>query len=154
MRAKDFEGSEPEFLIEKYFAGDTRAWGVVYDRSEKMIREFTVDLRGEWDEEQFVLEEDFVYSDGETDRRVWKIRKLDENTYEGTADDVEGVAIGKRYGKALHWNYVLNLKVDEDTWKIRFDDWMFLQADNVLFNRAVMSKFGVKVGEVLIFFKK
>ncbi len=154
MRVEEFEGTTPEFLIEEYFSGYTRAWGVVYDRSEKMIRQFTVDLNGTWDKGVLVLEEDFEYSDGETDRRVWTIKKHDAHTYQGTADDVDDVAIGKRYGNTLHWNYVLNLKVDDGTWKIRFDDWMFLQKDNVLFNRAVMSKFGFKVGEVLLFFKK
>ena len=35
-----------------------------------------------------------------------------------------------------------------------FDDWMFLQPDDVLVNRATVSKFGFKVGEVTLFFTK
>jgi hypothetical protein len=54
----------------------------------------------------------------------------------------------------LNWKYLLNLKVDDTTWKIRFDDWMFLVSDNLLLNKATMSKFGFKVGEVTIVFQK
>jgi hypothetical protein len=101
-----------------------------------------------------VLEEDFLYADGEKDRRVWTIRKIDRHTYEGRADDVIGVAEGRLFGQALYWNYEIDLKVKDSTYRLHFDDWMYLQPDNVLMNRAVMSKFGIKVGEVVLFFTK
>jgi hypothetical protein len=37
---------------------------------------------------------------------------------------------------------------------VSFDDWMYLQADGVLLNRAKMSKFGFTLGEVTIAFQK
>lgn len=154
MSPEDFAGTTPEFRIEEYFSGTTKAWGLVFNRSGNLQRQFTVTLQGSMRDGVFVLEEDFVFSDGETDRRVWNIVKKDEHTYEGTASDVVGKAIGKRYGQALYWNYELNLKVDDSTYRIHFDDWMFLQEGSVLANRAVMSKFGFTVGEIVIFFQK
>ena len=109
---------------------------------------------GRWDGELLVLDETFRYEDGETDKREWKIRKLDAHTYEGTAVDVIGKAVGKSYGSALNWSYTLALKIGERVWNVTFDDWMFLQADGVLFNRAEMSKFGITLGEISLFFKK
>jgi len=33
-------------------------------------------------------------------------------------------------------------------------DWMYLQEDGVMFNRSVMKKFAIGLGEVTLFFKK
>lgn len=49
---------------------------------------------------------------------------------------------------------MLNLQVDDTTWKITFDDWMFLVSEDLLLNKAIMTKFGFKVGEVTIVFQK
>ena len=154
MKPEDFEGREPRLLIEDYFAGDTRAWGLFEDRFGTLRREFVVDIAGTWDGETLTLVEDFAYADGETEQRIWTIRKLDDHRYEGTADDVVGTAEGLSYGNALNWRYTLALKVGDSVWNVRFDDWMFLQRDDVLVNRARVSKFGIEIGEVTIFFRK
>jgi hypothetical protein len=150
-----YADNRPRFDIFSYFSGDTRGWGMVQDRSGEMTRQFVVDIVGEIDQTgQLVLTEDFIWNDGERSRRIWTIAKTGPHTYSGTADDVIGVAHGSTAGNALNWTYDLSLKVDNSTWKIRFDDWMFLQEDDVLLNKAKMTKFGVRVGEVTIAFKK
>ena len=154
MKPEDYAGTEPRFVIEDYFTGKTRAWGIVQDRSGKVRRQFTVDIHGEWEGTEFVLREDFSYRDGEQQQRTWRIRKLDEHTYVGRAADVVGEARGTAYGNALNWRYTLRLNVDDKTWDINFDDWMFLHEDGVLINRAEMSKFGFRVGEVTLVFQR
>ncbi len=154
MRPEDFRDTTPVFRIEDYFRGETRAWGIVQDRAGTLRREFTVAINGQWEGEEFVLYEDFVYRDGERSQRIWRIRKLDDHRYEGRAADVAGVAVGTAYGSALNWQYDLLLTLDGRTWKVRFNDWMFLQDDGVLVNRATMTKFGVRVGEVTLFFRR
>jgi len=37
---------------------------------------------------------------------------------------------------------------------VRFDDWMYLQSDGVLLNRAKVTKFGVELGTVTLAFSK
>ena len=101
-----------------------------------------------------VLDERFTYSDGETQRRVWTLKRQPDGTWQGTADDVVGVAIGKVAGNALHWKYVLRLPVDGKEYLVNFDDWMWLLDEQSMMNRSVMSKFGVDLGEVTLFFKK
>ncbi len=154
MTTEDFAGSKPEFLIERYFSGTTKAWGIFEDRFGRLRRSFTVDIVGEWDGEALTLTEDFLYDDGETERRVWRIRKLADGRYEGRAGDVVGVAEGRAAGRALNWRYTLALKVGDSTWNVRFDDWMFLQDGDVVINRARVSKFGFTIGEVTLFFRK
>ncbi len=154
MKPEDFAGNEPRFLIEEYFAGKTKAWGIFQDRFGKLRRQFVVDIDGHWDGETLTLVEDFVYDDGQTEQRTWRIRKTSAHSYEGTADGVVGTAEGTSYGNALNWRYRFALKIGDSTWNVHFDDWMFLQGDGVMINRAEVTKFGFKLGEVTIAFKK
>lgn len=154
MKIEDFEGSTPRLVLEEYFAGTTRAWGIFEDRFGNLRREFKVDIVGTWDGRTLTLEEDFVYSDGETDRRVWQIEKLDGNRYRGRADDVIGTAEGVARGKALSWSYDIVLKMGGSDLKVRFNDWLFLQDAEVMINRASVTKFGIEIGTVTLFFRK
>jgi len=155
MRIEDFSGREPRLELFSYFDGRSRAWGIFEDRFGRLRREFTVDIVGRRDgADGFVLEEDFVYADGEIQRRVWRLRRTGPDTFEGTADDVVGVAQGRTAGNALNWRYVLALKVGESTWNVDFDDWMFLQPDGVMINRARVSKWGFDIGEVTLSFQR
>ncbi len=42
----------------------------------------------------------------------------------------------------------------EKVYNVSFEDWMFLMDDKVMLNRAEMSKFGFKLGEVTLSFSK
>ena len=154
MKPQDFANSEPRLVVEEYFVGQTRAWGLFEDRFGDLRRQFVVDIEGRWDGRELVLDEHFTYADGEQDRRIWRIVKKDEHTYEGRADNVVGTASGAAYGNALNWRYDMDLKVGDKTWRVRFDDWMFLQPDGVLINRARVTKFGLEVGEVTLIFQR
>jgi hypothetical protein len=154
MKPEDFAGNQPRFLIEEYFTGKTKAWGIFQDRFGKLRRQFVVDIDGHWDGETLTLVEDFVYDDGQTEQRTWRIRKTGAHSYEGTADGVVGTAEGTSYGNVLNWRYRFALNVGDSTWNVHFDDWMFLQSDGVMINRAEVTKFGFKLGEVTIAFQK
>lgn len=145
----------PRLDLFTYFQGNTRGWGLVLDRKGALTRQFTVDITGSIDDKgNLVLDERFVWNDGKRERRVWTIGREDDGRYSGTAADVIGSARGRSSGNALWWSYILALDLEGSTWHIRFSDWMFLQPDGVLLNRAVMSKFGIRVGEVFISFQK
>ncbi len=151
---KHYEGAEPAMDIKAYFTGPIKAWGLVQDRSGKVIRRFDIDLVGTWDGDTGTLEEYFDYYDGEKQKRVWTIRRTGKNTYEGTADDILGTATGAAAGNAVRWGYVMDLPVGDRTYKITFDDWMFLMNDGVLINRSYLKKFGIRVAELTLFMQK
>jgi len=44
--------------------------------------------------------------------------------------------------------------VDDKVYDVHLDDWMYLIDENTLANRSFMSKFGVEVGQVTLFFRK
>jgi hypothetical protein len=154
MKIDDFADTGPEFIPEEYFLGQTKAWGFFQDRFGTVRREFVVDIEGYLEDDVLVLDEDFVYADGEVDKRVWRIRHLGDGRYEGEADDIIGTAKGERRGKAMRWVYEFDLATGDRTWRVTFDDWMLLQDENVMINRTTVSKWGFTLGEVYIFFQK
>ncbi len=149
-----YQAEQPEFKLEDYFNGTLDGWGMFQKRDGEVVRRFKVVVEGEWNGEHGVLDERFTYSDGTQQRRVWRLTKTADGEYQGVADDVLGVAQGRVAGNALRWNYTLKLPVDDKVYQVNFDDWMFLQEDGVVINRSVMKKFGFRLGEVVLFFKK
>lgn len=156
MNIQDYENTTPELKIENYFQGETKAWGIFQDRFGKVRRKFTVDIDGTWDEnnQKLTLIEDFIYDDGETEQRIWTITKTDENIYTGSADGVVGKASGESEGNAFNFKYTFDLPVNGKAMRVTFDDWMYLQDNNVLFNKAIIKKWGIRLGDVYIFFDK
>jgi Protein of unknown function (DUF3833) len=155
----DYAAEKPALDLKTYFNGELTAHGVFTDRSGKVVRRFTVQMKGSWTGDDGVLDENFVYSDGKKERRVWRLKKLPDaaglGRYTGTADDVIGTAVGESAGNALRWAYTLRLPVDDKVYEVQFDDWMYLMDERVMINKAVMSKFGVRLGDVtLSFYKK
>ena len=154
MKPEDFKNTEPVLQIEKYFEGNVKAWGLLQDRSGKIMRQFKADMSGKFENNILTLEEYFFWKDGENQKRVWKIEKIDEHNYIGTASDVVGTAKGMSYGSAFKFEYNLMVPFKGKNIKISFDDWIFKQDEKIAINRATLSKFGFKVGELTVVFQK
>ncbi len=157
MNIDSYKDTAPELKIEEYFTGQTKAWGVFQDRFGKVRRRFEVDINGTWDEKTQTLKlvEDFNYDDGETEQRIWTIIKTGPDTYTGTAGGVVGEALGQSAGNAFNFKYTFDLPVEGKIWRVKFDDWMYLQNDtDILFNKATISRWGFTLGDVYIFFDK
>ena len=150
----DYSADKPVLDLRQYFNGTLDAYGVFTDRSGKVVKRFTVVMRCTWNGDEGVLDEDFVYSDGSTQKRIWRLKHLGNGRYEGRADDVVGVAQGQTAGNAFRWGYTLALPVDGKVWEVQFDDWMYLMDQRVMLNKAAMSKFGIHLGEVTLSFVK
>jgi hypothetical protein len=153
---KVYSNERPPFDLRRYFDGTLEGHGMFVDRSGQVTRRFVVTIRGDWNGHVGTLNEDFVWSDGERETRVWTLTPMpDGNAWRGTADNVIGGAAGVVAGNALNWKYVYRLKTKEGrTYDIDFDDWMFRIDDRVVLNRAVLTYWGFKVGEVLIAFRR
>ncbi len=149
-----YRQERPALVMEQYFNGTIDAWGMFQDRSGKVIKRFTVVMRCTWNGDTGVLDEDFTYSDGTKEKRVWTLKRQPNGQYIGTASDVVGQAIGTVSGNSLHWTYTLALKVDTKTYNVTLDDWMYLIDDKVMLNKARMSKFGIHLGDVTLSFTK
>jgi menaquinone-dependent protoporphyrinogen IX oxidase len=150
---------QPVLKLEQYFSGKLIGHGMVMDRFGEVTRRFVVNINGTLSKdssgiETLTLDEKFDWSDGKKETRVWTLKRVASGEWSGTAADVVGSAVGKVAGNALNWRYVLALPVKDSVYNLDFDDWMFLVDDKVMLNKAVFSKFGIRLGEILISFQK
>ena len=154
MKPEYYKDTKPVIKIEEYFKGNVKAWGIFQGRSGEVKRQFTAEMKGEFDGQNLILDENFSWNDGEKQKRTWTIKKVSNSNYEGTASDVVGVAKGVSYGSAFKFEYKLLIPYKDKKIKVKFDDWIFKQDDKIAINRAIVTKFGFKVGELTVFFVK
>lgn len=145
---------QPVLALETFFDGHVEAWGVFEDRFGTVRREFFVDIHGDYRDGTLTLQEDFFYSDGETERRVWTISRERDGTYRGSTADSIGEARGAVDGNRLSWAYDFSLRLGGRKVRVHFRDLFLLQPGHTLINRAAVSKWGLKLGEANIFFRR
>lgn len=145
-----YQNETPKLNLREFFNGKILAQGIVQDRSGKVIKRFDVDIHASWEGNVCTLDEKFIYSDNTKSTRVWKLSETGPAKYEGRAHDVIGVAQGEVSGNAFFFQYNLDLPVGEDSYKIHFEDWMYLLNKKTLLARSYMTKWGFRVGEVTI----
>jgi hypothetical protein len=150
----DYQAINKPFDIKSYFTGDVIAWGMIQDYSNKVNRRFCVELKGTWQGNKGVLAEKFYFQDGEISFRNWQLIKHSDGSYDGTAEDVVGTAKGKHQGFAFQFNYDLLLDIKDDTYQVSMDDWMYKIDDYRVINKTSITKLGVKLAEVTLFFDK
>ena len=154
VNLSDYAQNKKPFDIKAYFSGNVIAWGMLQDYANKVNRRFCVEINGTWQENEGVLAEKFYFNDGEISYRNWQLTKTTDGTYIGTADDVVGTVIGKHQGFSFQLQYDLLLKVEDKNYLVSMDDWMFQLDEYRVMNKTSISKFGVNVANVTLFFDK
>lgn len=144
----------PEMDLKEFFTGEIRGWGIVQDRKGRVINRFDIEMIGRWDGNKGVLDEEFVYYSGEKQNRSWRLEVLDDGGYRGEADDIIGEATIAQAGNALNLKYELIVPVKGSEYRFKFDDWMWKMNDELVINRAVMRKFGIRVAELTVVMQK
>lgn len=146
-----YQNTTPTLDMHEFFSGQIDGWGMFQGRNGEVKKRFYVDIDATHEGENvIVLDEKFSWADGSKSQRIWRLTKQADGSWKGTAGDVIGEAKGEVAGNAFHWQYVLDLPVNDKNYKVNFDDWMYLIDKDVMLNRAVMSKFGVKLGSVTL----
>ena len=151
MKIEDFNNTKPEFIPQEYFNGKLRAYGIVKDRSGKIIRTFKGKMIGSWDKNGVgTLEEFFVYDDGERIERIWTLKPNGDKKFIATADDIVGESPMIANGNTVMLDYVMRTPYKDSTIDLSVQDWLHLQEDGVIINHSKMKKFGFVVGELVI----
>lgn len=154
VQVSDYAVRRPVLVPETFFDGHLTAHGVVKNRSGEVVRYFNAEMNGHWEGAVGTLEEDFVFDDGETQRRVWTLIRQDDRRYIGTAGDVIGEAKGEIAGNSMFLDYVLDIPYGDGTIHLSIDDRMYLVNPTTIVNESEMTKFGLRVGEVLLIIRK
>lgn len=154
VAVEHYADQQPQLNLERFFSKPVKAWGIFQKRSGEVAKRFEVNIASRHDGENLILDEQFLYSDGTRQRRVWTLTPDGAQHWRGRADDVVGEAKGELAGNTLRWRYLMNLPVDGSIYEVSFDDWMYLMDEDTLINRSSMSKFGVEMGQVTLFFRR
>ncbi|QPG61895.1 DUF3833 domain-containing protein [Pseudomonas sp. BIGb0427] len=149
-----YAGEHPRLNLVEFFSRPVQAWGMFQKRSGEVVKRFHVRIDSRREGERLILDEHFLYSDGTRQQRTWTLTPDGPNRWRGTAGDVIGEAIGEVAGNTLRWRYRLDLPVDGRNWEVDLDDWMYLMDDDTLLNRSSMSKLGVEIGQITLFFRR
>lgn len=151
---EDFVRPGPPLVPEAFFDGGLKADALVIDRFGITRDVFAMELTGRWDGEVLMLDERFQFEDGHTGRRLWSIRKVSDTRYEGTAEDVEGIGVGTLKGNALHWRFTAPLRPGDPDTMGEVDQWMMLQPSGVLLTRSVLRRWGFRVADAVLVFRR
>lgn len=149
-----YADQQPALNLERFFSKPVKAWGMFQKRSGEVVKRFEVNIESRREGNDLILDERFLYSDGTRERRVWTLTPEGAGKWRGRAGDVVGEAKGEVAGNALRWRYRLSLPVDGAVYEVSMDDWMYLMDEDTLINRTRMSKFGVEIGQVTLFFRR
>ncbi len=145
-QVSEFADVKPTFAPEKFFAGRAVAWGVLEDGSGNPTKRFTSVDVGTLVGDTVTIAQTIRYSDGTSQSRSWKLRRIDANHYEGTADDIVGVAKGEAYGNALHLDYTIALSPTNPLTHVNLNQWLYLQdGGDSMISRTTITKLGVVV---------
>jgi len=146
-----YQNTTPTLDMHEFFSGQIDGWGMFQGRNGEVKKRFYVDIDATHEgDDVIILDEKFSWADGTKSQRIWRLTEHTDGSWKGVAGDVIGEATGKVVGNTLHWNYLLELPVEDKTYKVTFDDWMYLINEDVMLNRSVMKKFGVELGSVTL----
>jgi hypothetical protein len=154
VTVQEYANNRPLLVPEEFFQGQLTAHGVIKNRGGKVIRYFNADIKAYWENGIGTLEEDFIFDDGEPERRVWILTPQADGSYTGTAGDVVGDGRITLAGNSMFLDYVLRIPYNDGTLDLRIDDRMYLVNPTMLINESTMTKFGVRVGEILLVIEK
>lgn len=144
----------PQFVPETFFNGPLQAHGVVKNRSGEVIRTFTAQLQGSWKDGQGLLQEKFLFNDGEVQYRNWRLVPTTGAgkypTYQTTAEDVIGPGELTVAGNAAFMRYTLEVPYGDSKIQVSVKDRMYLTTDQVLIGESELTKWGFRVGEIVL----
>jgi hypothetical protein len=137
------------FVIERDLLGPTVARGE-FRAVNGVRRGFTVHMNGAFDGRVFTLVEDFVYDDGERDRKTWRLTRVGPGRYVGVREDVVGEAVGRQDGDVFRLEYDIRMpgRDGRPGMKLRFRDVMALRRDGSVVNNATVGWWGFRVARV------
>ena len=156
MRIDQFLKNEPKLVLEQFFDGRLKGWGIVQDRWGRPQRRVTVEAEGVWDRSAGVLslKENWTFDDGGSDRLDWTIRPLGEGRYKGQEPRLQGTAQGEQAGNAYHWSYRRSVPAGKGRRVLSFDDWFWRIDDHVVVVRASVRKFGFEWLNLFLMYQK
>ena len=151
------QAADKPLVLEEFFRGTLIAKGSFTSRIDGAKRGLDVVMKGTWDRktQTLTLVEDFVFSDGEKDRKTWRFKKTGPGTYTGTREDVLGEAKVWQDGNDIRLAYKARQTTKSgSTFDVRFDDVLRQTNAKTVINTATVHWLFLTVGDVELTIKK
>jgi hypothetical protein len=145
----------PPVILERFFLGRTVGDGAFTAPIAGVNRPLRVVTNGRWDGRTLTLREDFFFADGERDVKTWRFTRVGPGRYEGTREDVIGKADVRQVGDSVQLTYTADVRGrDGSVTRLDFADTIAPIDGRSVLNKAVVSRFGVPIGEVTLTFRR
>jgi hypothetical protein len=140
------------FDLTQFFNGRTLAWGIFEDRFGRLRRRFSGQFDGCWVGDDFVLAETFTFDDGAVESRIWRLKRAVDGGFTAATDDCIGKPVCTVKRNSSRMQYGFRLRMKNRVVPVALDDRIHRIDEGRAMNRAKVSKWGVKIGELSIFF--
>ncbi len=142
------------FDLLSWLEGTTHAQGVFEDRKGRVRRRFAVEMTGTAEGNSLRLHERFTFDDGERQERTWHLARGAGRSFTGRAEDSVSDARGRFDQGVAYLSSELMLKIGKRSVAMRFDDAFYEIDAGLVVNRSTMSKWGIRLGQILIQLRK
>lgn len=149
-----FAYGRPEYDLQKFFSGHTKSWGVLENGSGEPTERIATETHGRMVHGELHMEQDLFVEGKQPQHRSWKIRRLDAHHFDGTANDMVGVAHGTARGNAFHWTFTLATKPGHPLYNVTLSQHMYLLPDGSMLNRDTVRKGGIFLASVTEHFRR
>ncbi|MFZ4806279.1 MAG: DUF3833 family protein [Hyphomicrobiaceae bacterium] len=142
------------FDLTRFLEGPVTAWGVFQDRFGRVRKRFSVQMVGRWSGPSFIIDERFVYDDSTEERRVWSLEPRGPGRFVARSAACIGEARGHSTSDQATMRYKFRLELKNGPLTVDFDDRIFRIDDYRAINRATIRKWGVRLGELTLWFER
>lgn len=149
QKPNHYAGTTPKFSLKHHLNGPILCDGVIYGPTGNVATSFVARMEGKWDGNKGTLSEEFSYSNGRTQLRMWHLEMGDGGKFTASAEDIIGIGTGKVSGFTAMLKYTIELPKEAGGYRLDVTDWMYLTENGTIMNRSEMRKFGVKVAELV-----
>ncbi|SFJ27622.1 DUF3833 domain-containing protein [Jannaschia pohangensis] len=148
QKASEYADNLPLIDLKAHLDGKLACDGMIFGPTGRVTSRFRAIMNTTWDGPKGVMDEHFIYDDGSTQDRQWRLTVADDGSVRAEADDVIGAGRGRMAGNAFGMRYRIRLPEKSGGHVLDAVDWMYLQEDGTILNRSQFTKFGVKVAEL------
>jgi hypothetical protein len=151
MQIAEINHAPEEFRFEEVFAQHLQGQGAIFYRNGTLKTRLSVEAFGRWDGRVLTLDEYLTYESGELHHRTFYITKIDDNNYIAECDEFEERSSITRHHSGFRWQYRLT-EDSKEAHRITLsaNDQLYLCADGSIIDHAILSKYGVRVGDVFM----
>lgn len=153
--AEVYKNNSPKLDYKKLFTGKLKAYAVYFDFFGNQSNRFTIESDGKFDKKnnRIDMNQKITYADGDVESgHAYAIfDDKDENHFLYKDHMMLNEGVYSQYGNAANVKYDLRVKrKNKSDIVVSCDDWLYMVDEKTGINRIKISKFGIKVGEIVM----